>query len=508
MASIPQRNVLIIYALALTVAVVAFSTIPWWTVDDAFISYRYGRNLVYSGQLTWNAGEEPPVEGYTGILLPLLAAGILALELPLIESIKLLGILALIATLFLCVRTLRHWGASPLTQSLAVLFMAATPLIYIHSISGLETIFFACFVMGSCWGLALQASANSSRTQDILLGLFVFLAGLCRPEGIALAGIIALWHFIFALRGQFRSLDLTRFACSMAAFLLLMGYWVVRAMYYESFFPNSYHAKAYDGWINLESLLAMGKFVGYYCCLPLLALLILKVNGKRVFATFPFRFFGPLLIWMGTCLATYLHSHLWMNYSARFFFPFLPIIIVLVARAMDAELATMQAHPPKGAKRHGLRLMLGAVACIQAGTLAYRFHQEWAFLTYYDSIVKEELIPAGKYLAAHLHKDATVISYMDAGAVGYYSGLHVIDFGRLNDRYLAQQNPSREAVVEYFFQQGADAVIMTSESRDSLLYIDEAMAVAADSRFSDYHLTRQWDNSAGFPYWQRLYLRK
>ena len=46
------------------------------TVDDAFISYRYARNLVEGHGLVWNVGQR--VEGYTDFLWVVLISGALA----------------------------------------------------------------------------------------------------------------------------------------------------------------------------------------------------------------------------------------------------------------------------------------------------------------------------------------------------------------------------------------------------------------------------------------------
>ena len=67
-----QRLSRIIYLLTITYSVGVFCIFPKWTVDDAFISFRYAQNLVESGELNWNPGEDP-VEGYTGVMLPILA---------------------------------------------------------------------------------------------------------------------------------------------------------------------------------------------------------------------------------------------------------------------------------------------------------------------------------------------------------------------------------------------------------------------------------------------------
>lgn len=499
-----SRLVWLIYALALGIALAAFAMMPWWTVDDAFISYRYGKNLLNAGELTWNVGEAP-VEGYTGILLPLLAAALLALGLPLLTTIKLLGIAAMLGTIFIMVRTLSRLGVDKLGQSLAVLGLSATPLLYLHSISGLETVFFSFFITGALGGMALPEKSALTQRQAATVACFVLLAGLCRPEGIALAGIAALYYFFKLARHKFKGSHLKQFIIFFSPLVLLAIYWVWRTGYYGSFFPNSYHAKSFEGFINMDSLLAMGKFAVYYCALPALAAFLLHFgNGKSM------RDLGLGLPWAAfafllACCATYLHSNLWMNYGSRFFFPFLPVLVIGLAKGIASGWQVRQVRPGKLGK--GLRLSLGILMVLQVGILGFRFKQEWAFLRYYHAIVQDELIPAGKHLATALPPNSTVISYMDAGALGYYSNQRIIDFGRLNDSYLAQQKPDRDAVLKYFFDQEASAVVMTSEVKDTFQYIEEAEAIVTDPRFRDYALDRQWGNRVDYPYWQRLYLR-
>ena len=48
---------------AYTLAVTRF----WWTVDDAFISFRYARNLARGDGLRFNLGDHIPVEGYSNL---------------------------------------------------------------------------------------------------------------------------------------------------------------------------------------------------------------------------------------------------------------------------------------------------------------------------------------------------------------------------------------------------------------------------------------------------------
>src|SRR3954454_18585635 len=70
--------------------------------DDAYISFRYARNLAEHGQLVFNLGER--VEGYTNFLWTvLLAAGIKLGVSPVIAS-RFLGVAFGVGTLALVVR--------------------------------------------------------------------------------------------------------------------------------------------------------------------------------------------------------------------------------------------------------------------------------------------------------------------------------------------------------------------------------------------------------------------
>ena len=71
---IPKQRLTLLYIASIVSAAAILFVFPKWTVDDAFITYRYAANLADHGELNWNVGEDP-VEGYTGVLLPVVLAG-------------------------------------------------------------------------------------------------------------------------------------------------------------------------------------------------------------------------------------------------------------------------------------------------------------------------------------------------------------------------------------------------------------------------------------------------
>jgi len=92
-ANVDRR--LIALACLVAVVCVARASLLAWLTDDAFISFRYARNLVDGLGLVFNAGEY--VEGYTNLLWTLAIAGALRLGWPAETSAHVLGIVCWIA---------------------------------------------------------------------------------------------------------------------------------------------------------------------------------------------------------------------------------------------------------------------------------------------------------------------------------------------------------------------------------------------------------------------------
>lgn len=226
------------YILIAILVLLILLVFPKWTVDDAYIIFRYAENLVQHGQLTFNVGEDP-VEGYTGMLLPLIIAA--ALELGISPSIAahLVGVVSLLLSMLILYRLMLRFRIPGPIRISSFLIVATAGFVYPHVYSGMETWLFTALLLGA----SLQLH-NLLRTGSISFGSHIYLAvtllclSLCRPEGIAYAMIAAGFLIVVSIVTS-RSLSPT-FAYALALGLPLLIYFIWRWNYYGYPLPNTY----------------------------------------------------------------------------------------------------------------------------------------------------------------------------------------------------------------------------------------------------------------------------
>jgi arabinofuranosyltransferase len=196
-------------------------------IDDAYITFRYARNLAEGAGLVYNTGEW--VLGTTTPLWALiLAAGArLGLtDLPWLAT--LLSAVCDAGAAALLVLLARRMGWSAPAAALVGLAWALNPMSIAFASGGMETSLFVVAVLGC---LTLAASGRHLPVAAALAGLATFI----RPEGALLAAVIVVWTF-FTRRRQ--TVTVTG---SAAAPLLLGG--LILFMRYGSPLPHSVAAK-------------------------------------------------------------------------------------------------------------------------------------------------------------------------------------------------------------------------------------------------------------------------
>lgn len=229
------------------VALLAHVRTYLFLTDDAFISFRYARNLSHGFGLVFNPGGER-VEGYSNFLWVLILAALDRVGLAPERAANVLSIAMTVAlwaiVAWFAWRTHRSPRLSWAILVPAVCF-AATRSLAVWASSGLETRMFELLVIGGLVRLILEteAAAGGSTPRRPIAPLLFALACLTRPDGVLLAasafGVTAL--FLVA-RGRAAVL---RFVLGWIPFALVVGgQFAFRRVYYHEWFPNTYYAKA------------------------------------------------------------------------------------------------------------------------------------------------------------------------------------------------------------------------------------------------------------------------
>jgi hypothetical protein len=396
---------------------VLFLTGVWsawfFTIDDAFITFRYSANLAAGHGPVWNPGENP-VEGFTNFLWMLWHTPFawLGLNLPLVA--KLTSFAAGAAILVMLVRYCRtnHGLVAALVAGGAFVLYLPT---YFHITSGLETVAFAALILRAVI-VGLNA-IEGRRVRVWELPLLLVLAGMLRPDGV-LATLPAFLVWLWIARRDRRAWVFTAIAAVVGA-----GYFAWRWSYYGYPFPNTYYVKfgnitAGTEWFDTTVWL-------YAPLLVLTAALFVWRHARKAALV--------LCATVVTTSVTYVVSGPTMDYLHRFAFHTFPVLCLgtglaagAIARSAGKAWLTTTASALAGVFALGW-VAVGGVQAPDLGVIAN-----------YGPDLARTHVAIGQGLAkADIPAEARTIALHDAGAMSYYSGWRTVDFIGLNDEAIA-----------------------------------------------------------------------
>ncbi len=276
------------------------TSVSWFLTDDAFISFRYVRNLLEGHGLVFNPGEY--VEGYSNFLWILELAtiwGILGVRpehaAPYLSVAYTIGTIAVMLW-WIARSPLRHDSGLIAWMSLGLLCSSATFAVWTSG-GGLETRQFTFFVLLAVVCLAVH---NDSRRGLLLASLSLSAAALTRPEGPLIAACCFTW-FAAQRFVATRRLDWRELAALVAPFAILVAaHFIFRYAYYGEWLPNTYYAKHIRPWYEsgFRYLVAAALETGLYILLPL-TYLALRVRWR----IYKDSIYGLVLLCLGAHMA-------------------------------------------------------------------------------------------------------------------------------------------------------------------------------------------------------------
>ncbi|MDD5426557.1 MAG: hypothetical protein PHN52_08755 [candidate division Zixibacteria bacterium] len=490
---------------------------PRWTVDDAYITYRYAENFAWHGQLTWNLDEDP-VEGYTGIALPVILAFFIKMGFEPSLISHLIGITGLFGTGMLLYFLMGRLAVTGLARALIIFIFFSSPFLYKNAFSGLESLLFSLFISASLYNFDISLKVEKNYRSDLSLMILLVLTGLTRPEGVVLAGLIICALGYIRYRESFHKLWPFVVKAGIFYFIPALIYFLWRWHYYGQFLPNTYYAKLHNGLIALRTLKDLIIFFLDCLFLPTLGVILLFGAGyrrnlisvkeyiKNMIAGKSAMVYAVAVSFTLISFLKYLKTELMMNFSHRFFVPFYPVFLILFGSLLMVGIKNWQQSPKLSQKRI-LRPLIVILCIVFLINNYFQLKNEINTTVAYRQLLAEVHIPAGIYLKETIPPDEWLSVYIDAGAIPYYAGLKTIDFGKLNDEALATGNFSQRELADYFFSKKPAAAVFTSSAWDSLDNSRRAHDITKDGRFASYRLVKKYRCKAVKNYFEFIYLR-
>jgi len=414
--------------LALAAALLAVHALSLgYESDDAYISFRYARNLLQGHGLVYNPGER--VEGYTNFLWTVLLAGIDGIlpgeHLPAIATA--LGVLFGCLTVVLVGLFGRSVAGTESPRLLIAPFLlAADSSFAAWCTGGLEGPMFAFLVAAAAF-----AYFRESRWAPFLFAL----ASLTRPEGALLFAVTA---GIELVRRRGNELALLRWSLPFAA--VCAPYLAWRWAYYGWPLPNTYYAKVGGGletWRRGAKYLAgflgtHGWFLALVAALPVLRR---RAEPWLVHLAALLGGYAIYVVWVG---GDGLYGHRFCAYLTPLFYllaqeglaqtlqrapkPFLPLVAALGV-ALVAQTSVKLVWMPDSARWTEPK----SEVSFPDATHGYRF---------FDPYFVERQRIAAEWLEANAPPGA-VIASTPAGSIAYHSSHPVIDMLGLTDAHIA-----------------------------------------------------------------------
>ena len=410
-------------------------------VDDAYISFRYGKNMMNGVGLVYNKGEY--LEGYTNFLWTIITAPFTKIKY--IDISRFAIILGLLISLFnfILITKLSKEIVTYLPELtkhfliLPVLFFVLDDSIAFWAIGGMEFPLYVFLILGITY---FYFNINKKQGNYIYLFIFLALCTLNRPEGNLIFTITVFHSFIYRKSIKDYYKKLTTIVALYVIFAL--AYYGFKYFYYGQVIPNTFYAKGVtDAFMNLWlgfKYLVLGLGTRGY-----IFFFILFLPFKRIFKDYRLSY---LIVFS----AIYL-MYLWFvggdwMIANRFFVPVLPILYFLSSIGFVIALKKF-ISASQSRQLYGNFIMIGSIVTVSV----LIFFITMSLLEYNELIIKDanykyemQWSMFGKWLKMNTSPN-TIIAVGPAGKIPYYSELYTIDMWGLNNEHIAKTNSKRLA---------------------------------------------------------------
>lgn len=461
---INSKNIGIACIFAAVIMFVLMLMYVWnFTVDDAFISFRYSEHLVNGFGLVWNIGQ-PPVEGYTNFLWVILIALTFLLKLNPVLSVKLMGLLSVFGIIilfwFIISEIFKDDKNKLIAFTISIIFLLINPYTAIHTVSGLETMLFTFLLLGMMYSAWMTTVSNDSKF-IWLFAISALLLSLTRPEGMLVSlGLIFSIVCISYIKNN-NNFSLIHYIPMLILYIIpIVIYNVFRVLYFQELFPLPFLAKmVYGSTSPVDFLLALIYLTPFLVIILISFYLIIKENETtgNLHRTC-FKYFLLILSLTFLLVNIVYVSTPDMNFSQRYFYPSFVLVYGAFGVAVSILLTEIEKTKVnlKLSKKNIRVVILLVVIFILVFTNIYGI-RDLEIQHDYGVSFDKSTVPLAKALGPFADDNYTV-AFADSGAMAYYSGWNFLDLVGLNDKFIAYNG----VTYQYLEQKDPELVICTS----------------------------------------------
>ena len=451
-----------------------FQLLFWnFIIDDAFITFRYAKNVYFHQQMVFNVGEIP-VEGYSNFLWVLLMTVSFPLNIDPIVFSKLSGMIFCHLSVFILYKLAFLLNKSEKFSNFIIVFYVLTPNIALWSVGGLETSLFSFLLLISVYFFIIDISKRKNNPIKIS-PLFFVLLSLTRHEGLIVFGLT--WLFFTCLLFKNKKVSKLQKLCQLLYFtgffaIIYAPYFFWRVSYYNNILPHTFSAK--------QGVFSLGLFLGrlgFYIPLILLLTPVFLLIGGNFLKNSKLRFKNEeklyllLLILIFSILLLLITS--WMP-GFRFTVPIIPLIYLLLPKSLNFLTILGRNYRNDIELWKNIKKITILVICVSNVLLIFTFYP---FANAYGIGLRDCNIMLGKWINENTSENAS-LAVWDVGALPFYSNIRTIDIYPYSLQDLHVYNNPMDA--DYILEQNITFLILNDE------YFDY---IKVDSRFlSNYRL--------------------
>ena len=406
-----KRSKFFLLALVWSLVLVDFWLFSRFTVDDAFITWRYGQNLAQHGVWNFNPTTFDPTQSYTNPIYAFISIIPAVLGINVVLFFKLFSVV-----LFGC---FTYWFLKRRPDSAVYLgLFYAVPATAIHLFSGLETFLFVALVCQ----LFIYVKEHSYRAA-LVVACVLFIT---RPESWTLVLTLPL-----VLAWSRKRFHVKRFWKSLAILgSVLSTYFLIHLWIFGELLPNTFFVKSTDA--SFEAYRFFPLLLVFAVFIPILLLRFRKV------VLLAGLLFIPMIVNYGV-------SDLTMDYASRYAYHLyasaaLFVIYVYGAEKHRKQLANMFARIPFGK----LLPTLGVTAISVGFAYTTFFFGIYQYETYYPRLLNSHA-ELGKLIEGNFQ----AVAVGDAGLIPFVSEAKTLDIKALGTHLGAKNGVTEKLAEDY-----------------------------------------------------------